>query len=139
MLKLALIKSYGTRHDLVNHFGRSLSHMTTDMSLCRNYNPVLSTFNGFVTRVTQRVPLVEEEVLPFLQHLRQPLVFSWIRVVPSLLLCVVYCRSLFFVPFLLAKLLFSIFLYFNLQLPITRFVISFFNLIWTTINTVQIT
>ena len=50
---------------------------------------------GFVTRLTRRVPLVEQ-VLPTLpEHLRSPPVFSGVCVTRSLVFCVVFCRSLF--------------------------------------------
>ena len=42
---------------------------------------------GFVTRVTRRVSLVEQELPP---------VFSGVHVTRSLVFCVVFCRSLFF-------------------------------------------
>ena len=73
-------------------------------SLYRNHNPVLSsliTYNGFVTRVTRRMPHMGQ-VLPTLpEHLSSSLVFRRVRVAPSLVYCVMFCRSLF-VIFLLA-------------------------------------
>ena len=52
---------------------------------------------GFVTRLTRRVPLVEQELLPTLpEHLCSPPVFSGVRVTRSLVLyvCFVYhCLS----------------------------------------------
>ena len=47
------------------------------------------TYHRFVTRVTRRVPLIEQE------HLRSPPVLSGVRVVRYLVFCVVFCRSLF--------------------------------------------
>ena len=41
---------------------------------------------GFVTRVTQQVPLVEHELLTLPEHLRSPPVFSGVRVTRSLAL-----------------------------------------------------
>jgi hypothetical protein len=38
---------------------------------------------GFVTRLTQRVPLVEQELLTLPEHLRSSPVFSGVRVTPS--------------------------------------------------------
>jgi hypothetical protein len=45
---------------------------------------------GFVTRLTRRVPLVEQEPLNLLEHLSSPPVFSGIRVTRSLVLCVCF-------------------------------------------------
>ena len=56
---------------------------------------------GFVTRLTRRVPLAEQELLTLLEHLSLPPVFSGVRVFSFL--CSV-CRSLF-VLFLLAIVL----------------------------------
>jgi hypothetical protein len=39
---------------------------------------------GFVTRLTRRVPLVEQELLTIPEHLRSPPVFSGVRVVLDL-------------------------------------------------------
>ena len=45
---------------------------------------------GFVTRLTRRVPLVEQELLHLPEHLSSPPVFNGIRVTWSLVLCVCY-------------------------------------------------
>ena len=47
-------------------------------------------FDGqlFVTRVTRRVPLVEQELLTHPKHLRSPQVFSGVRVARSLVFSV---------------------------------------------------
>jgi len=49
---------------------------------------------GFVTRLTRRVPLVEQELLTLPEHLSSPPVFTGVRVTRSLVLYV-FCRSLF--------------------------------------------
>ena len=49
---------------------------------------------GFVTRLIQLVPLVEQELLTLPEHLNSPPVFSGVRVTRSLVLYV-FCRSLF--------------------------------------------
>jgi len=46
---------------------------------------------GFVTRVTRRAQLAEQELLTILEHMCS----SPVRVARSLVLCVVFCRSLF--------------------------------------------
>ena len=57
------------------------------------------TYTGFVTRLTWRVPLVEQELLTIEEHLSSPPVFSGVRVTQSLVLCVHFvdrCLSFFF-------------------------------------------
>ena len=51
----------------------------------------------FVTRLTRRVPLVQQELLTLCEHLSSPLVFSGVRVTRSLVLYVCFvdrCLSL---------------------------------------------
>jgi hypothetical protein len=62
----------------------------------------MNIITRFVTRATRRVPLVDQELLT-LPELTP--VFSGVRVVRSLVFCVVFCRSLF-VIFLLTIVLF---------------------------------
>ena len=50
---------------------------------------------GFVTRLTRRVPLVEQELLTLPGHASSPPVFSGVRVARSLVFCVMFCRLLF--------------------------------------------
>ena len=49
---------------------------------------------GFLTRVTRRVPPVEQELVSFPENLSSSLVFSWLHVAQSLVFCVVFCRLL---------------------------------------------
>jgi len=62
----------------------------------------------------RRVPLVEQELSTLPGHLCSPSVFSGVRVTRSLVLCVMFCRSLFALLsfFLLASVL-SILLWFT--------------------------
>ena len=54
----------------------------------------------FVTRLTQRVPLVEQELSSVPEHLSSPPVSSGVRVARSLVLCVCFVdRCLSFCPF----------------------------------------
>jgi hypothetical protein len=70
--------------------------------------------NGFVTRVTWRVPLVEEELLALPEHLISLSVFSGVRVAQSLVLCVLFCRLLFILlSFFLLSIALSAFLWFT--------------------------
>jgi hypothetical protein len=43
----------------------------------------------------RRVSLVEQELLTLMEHISSPPVFNGVRVDRSLVLCVVFCRSLF--------------------------------------------
>ena len=52
-------------------------------------------FIGFVTRVTRRVSLVENELLALPKHLSSPPLFSGVCVAWTLAVCVMFCRSLF--------------------------------------------
>jgi hypothetical protein len=55
---------------------------------------------GFVTRLTWRVPLVEQELLTLPEHMSSPSVFSGIHVTRSLVLCVCFVdRCLSFCTF----------------------------------------
>ena len=61
----------------------------------------------FVTKVTQWVTLVEQELVTLLEHMGSPQVFSGVFVVQLLVLCVVFCRLLFvFFSFFLWPLFF---------------------------------
>jgi len=64
--------------------------------------------DSHVTRLTRRMPLVEQELLTNLEHLSSPPVFSGVRVIQSLVLYVCFVDRLF-VLFLLAIVL-SVFL-----------------------------
>jgi hypothetical protein len=66
-------------------------------STCRKHFPVLSSFTGYITRLTRWVPLVEQELLTLPEHLSSPPVFSGVRVTRSLALCdCVVCSSLIY-------------------------------------------
>jgi hypothetical protein len=55
---------------------------------------------GFVTRLTRRMSLVEQELLTLSEHLSSPPVFSVVRVTRSLVLCVCFVdRCLSFCTF----------------------------------------
>ena len=48
-----------------------------------------------MTRVTRRVPHVEQELLTLPENMSSPPVFSGVRFVRSLVFCIVFCGSLF--------------------------------------------
>ena len=57
--------------------------------------------NGFVTRSTRRVPLVEQELRTLPEHMSSPPVFSGVRITRSLYLCVCFvdrCLYFLFLP-----------------------------------------
>jgi hypothetical protein len=67
---------------------------------------------GFVNRLTQRMPLVEQELLTFLGHLSSPPSFSGIRVTRSLVVCVCFVdRCLSLCPFSFGHCVFCLFRY----------------------------
>jgi hypothetical protein len=72
-------------------------------SPCRKHFPVRphSIFiTGFVTRLTRRVPLVEQELLTLPEHMSSPPVFSGVRVTRSLVVYVCFVdRRLSFCSF----------------------------------------
>jgi hypothetical protein len=73
---------------------------------CYEYVPLdINTFRSFlhswlvtmfVTRVIRLMPLVEQELPTLPDHLSSHPVLSGVRVTRSLVLCVMFCRSLFF-------------------------------------------
>jgi len=71
----------------------------------------------FVTRVRRWVPLVEQELFTLPEHLRSPPVFSGVRFTRYLVLCVMFCRSLFVLLYFFFWPLFC--LSFDLQILIT--------------------
>ena len=103
-LKSSLRKFYGRHHDLVKRYGISVS--STDhgyvpfvVSTSRSF-PHSWLVTGFVTRLTRRVPLVEQELLTLPEPLSSPPVFSGVRVTRSLVLCVCFVdHCLSFYPF----------------------------------------
>ena len=79
-----------------------------------NVNVILMKYNlqsclntGFVTRVTRRASLVEQELLPLLEHLNSPPYLNGIHVTRTLILCVCFvCRCLYFLSWPLPSLSF---------------------------------
>ena len=71
-LKPLLRKIYGHHHDFINHYGISVSQITTDIRICstsREHFPILSSFmtyhqNCYYSSTTW-VPLVDQVCLPF--------------------------------------------------------------------------
>ena len=69
-----------------------------NVNSCSQHNAIITEF---VTILTQRVPLVEQELVSLPEHLSSPPVFSGVRITRSLVLCVWFFldRCLFFCTF----------------------------------------
>ena len=69
-------------------------------STCLKHFPILSSFTGFVTRLTRRVPLVEQELPTHPEHLSASPIVSGICITRSFVLCICYVdRCLSFCSF----------------------------------------
>ena len=89
---------------------------------CRKHFPHSSLIAGFVTRVTQRVPLVEQELLTRPEHLGSSMDFSEVRVTRSLVLCVCFVvRCLSFCSFSFGHCVVCSFSIYGLWLPLWYF------------------
>ena len=96
-------------------------------SVCRNHNPILSSFmtcHQIVTKVARRATHVEQKLFTLPEHLSSPPVFCEIRVVQSLFFCVVFYIS--FVPLSFFTWSLHCLYFFNLRLMITVLVSSNF-------------
>ena len=85
-------------HFLVNSYGVSVSQMTNDIFLCRNYNPIISSFMTYhrVSNKSNAMGSTCEAGIAYPSGASEfTPVFSKVRVVRSLVLCVVFCSSLF--------------------------------------------
>ena len=83
---------------LVNSYGISVSQMTNDIFRCRNYNLKISSFMTYhrVSNKSNTMGATCEAGIAYPSGASEfTPVFSEVRVVRSLVLCVVFCRSLF--------------------------------------------
>jgi hypothetical protein len=71
-------------------------YVPLDVSTSRSF-PHSCLITVCVTGVTRQVPLVVQELIILPEHLGSTLVFSGVRFAPSLVFCVILCRSLFIV------------------------------------------
>ena len=100
-------------------------------SIYRSYNPAFphSWFiSGFVTSVTWRLALVEQELYSFSEHLSSTSVFSGIRVAESLVFSVVFYRPLFVCLSVFVWPLYRL-SFFDLRLLTTTLVSTSFNVL----------
>ena len=89
-LKSSLRTCYGRYHD----HGYATLVVNTFLSFHHSW-PI----TGFVTRLTQRMPLVEQELLTLPGNLKSPPILSEVSVTRSLVLCIMFYRSLFVLLF----------------------------------------
>jgi len=85
-------------HDLVDRYGLSVSQMTGYVPLVVNTSrsfPHSRLITEFVTRLTRRVPLVEQKLLTHPEHLSSPPVFSGGSCYSIISFMCMFCRSLF--------------------------------------------
>jgi hypothetical protein len=102
-------------HNMINVYEHVMNHGRFKCIKCMWLFILLNTsrsfpcswlITGFVTRLTRRVSLVEQELPTLPQHLSSPPVFSGVRVTRSLVLYVCFVdRCLSFCTFLLAIVL----------------------------------
>ena len=112
-------KFYGRHHDLIDLLWNIC--VTYNHGYCplvvntSRYFPHWWLITGFVTRLTRRVSLVEQELLTLPEHLNSPPVVSGVRVTRFLVLCVCFeDRCLSFLPLLC--------LFFDIRILITPLV-----------------
>jgi len=86
-----------------------------------------SLITGFVSRVTRRVSLLENELLTIPDHLGLPPVLIGVRGARSMVICVLFCRT-FFVLFVLSVLLW---------ITDSHYPFVIFNLFWYARNILQ--
>jgi hypothetical protein len=106
-MESSLWKFYDGHHDLVNRYGVSVSQMTQICSVCRNYNPILSSFMVYHRDCnkssTTHATYGAWAAYPSRTHEFNPS-FSGVRVARFLVFNVMLCRLLF-VLFLLVIVL----------------------------------
>ena len=143
-LKSSLRKIYGHHHDLVDRYGIYVSQMITDMFHLSSTFPdpfLIHDITWFVTRLTGRVSLVEQDLLTVPKHLSSPSVFSGVRVTRSLVLYIYMyvCRSFFFLLyFFLSAIVFSVLRYTDSDYPFGIFKLFFYLFFITLAKTVSV-
>ena len=79
-------------------------------------------------KVKLHLPLVEQELLTLLVHLSSSPVYSGVRVTRSLVLCVIFCRSLFLLLLFLLAILLSVLRYMDSDYPFGIFKLFLLNI-----------
>jgi hypothetical protein len=127
-LKPSLRQFYGRHHDLVGRYGISVTNDHGYVPLVVNTSrsfPHSWLIIGFVTRLTRRVQLVEQELILDRNHLSSPPVFSGVHITRSLVLYVCFLdRWLSFSYFFFWPLYFLFF--FDIWILITPLVFKLF-------------
>ena len=88
-------KIIGNNYDRLWNIGVTNGHRYVPLVNISRSFPHSWLITGLVTRLTRQVPLVEQELLTLPEHLSSPPIFSGVRVTRSLVLCVMFCWSLF--------------------------------------------
>jgi hypothetical protein len=106
-LKSSLRKFYGRHYGLVDRCRISVSQMNMDM--LRLSKTIPDPILIHVTRLTRRVPLVEQELLTLPEHLSSSPVFNVGSCYSIFRFMCMFCRSLFvFLPFYLLAIVLSV-------------------------------
>ena len=102
-LKSSLENVYGRHHDSVDRYGISVSNDHGYVPLVANSSrsfPHSTLITGFVTILTRRVPLEEQELFTVPEHMSSTSIFSGVRVTRFLVLYVCFVnRCLSFCAF----------------------------------------
>ena len=109
------------------HFTVDQGYMPLVLSTSRSF-PHSRLIIGFVTRLTRRMPLVEQELFTFPKHLSSPPVISGVRVTRSLVFYVCFVdRCLSFCTFFFLSLCCLFFLDIRIMIAPLVFGIYLFN------------
>ena len=80
---------FSIRNPYVHRFTYFFGYVPLVVNTSRSF-PHSRLITGFLTRLTRRVPLVEQELLTLQEHMSSPPVFSGVRVTQSLVLYVCF-------------------------------------------------
>ena len=123
-MKSSLRQFYGSHHDLIGRYGISVSYVPLVVNTSRSF-PHSWLITGFVTRLTRRVQLVEQELILVRNHMSSSPVFSGVHITRSLVLYVCFLdRWLSFSYFFFWPLCFLFF--FDIWILITPLVLKLF-------------
>lgn len=96
-MKLQFCLFHCRHHELVNRYGFSVSQITMDTLInIPLFFPHWWLITSFVTIATRRMPLMEPEQFTLPENICSLTDLSVVRVTKSLVFCVVFWRSLFF-------------------------------------------
>jgi len=125
-LKSSLRKIYGRHHDVVDRYGYKRPRICF---ICHKHFPVLSSFmtHHRVCNYINTTGATNGAATAYISGTPEfSLVFSGVRVTRSLILCVMFCRSLFALLYFFFWPLCCLF-FFDLQILITHLLSSIFS------------